>query len=100
MAAPTVTLIRRGTAGTTDAGLALTASTAAIITNVVLSNKTANTRYVTITVAGYSFCTQLQVPGNGTVNFDARLVTGATDTIVVTADVASAVDYFISGIYQ
>jgi hypothetical protein len=100
MATPTVTLIRRGTAGTADSGVSITASTAAIITNVVLSNKTANTRYVTLTIGGYSFCTNLQVPANGTVNFDARLVANPSDLVVVTADAASAVDFFISGVYQ
>jgi len=100
MATPTVTSIRRGTAGTSDAGISISASTAAIITNVVLSNKTANTRYVTLTIGGYSFCTSLQIPANGTVNFDARLVASPGDLVVVTADAASAVDYFISGIYQ
>ena len=85
---------------TTDAGLTITGVTSAIITNVILSNKTSNTRYVTVTVGGYSFCTSLQVPANGTVNFDARLVANNNDVVVVTADVASAVDFFISGVYN
>lgn len=97
--ATTVTLIRRGTAGTTDAGIAIPAATTAILTNIVLTNKTSNTRYVTITVGGFSFCTSLQIPANGTVNFDSRTVANAADVIVVTADQASAVDYFISGVY-
>jgi hypothetical protein len=98
--ATTVTLIRRGTAGTTDAGYTITGVTNAIITNVILSNKTSNTRYATVTVAGYSFCTNLQIPANGTVNFDARLVANNNDIVVVTADQASAVDFFISGVYN
>ena len=98
--ATTINLIRRGTAGTTDAGYTITGVTNAIITNVVLSNKTANTRYATITVGGYSFATSLQIPANGTVNFDVRLVANNNDVIVVTADQASAVDYFISGVYN
>ena len=65
-----------------------------------MSNKTSNTRYVTVTVGGYSFCTSLQVPANGTVNFDARLVANNNDVVVVTADAASAVDFFISGVYN
>ena len=98
--ATTVTLIRRGTAGTTDTGFTITGVTSAIITNVILSNKTANTRYATVTVAGYSFCTSLQIPANCTVNFDARLVASNNDVILVTADAANAVDYFISGVYN
>lgn len=97
--ATTVTLIRRGTAGTSDAGITIPAATTAILTNIVLSNKTSNTRYVTVTVGGFSFCTSLQIPANGTVNFDSRTVANAADAIVVTADQASAVDYFISGVY-
>jgi hypothetical protein len=97
--ATTVTLIRRGTAGTTDAGIAIPASTTAIITNIVLTNKTSNTRYATVTLGGFAFCTALQIPANGTVNFDSRTVANTGDSIVVTADQASAVDYFISGVY-
>lgn len=95
----TVTRFRALTAGTTDASpYAVPASNTAIITNIILSNKTAATRTVTITAGGFSFCTGLQVPANGTVNFDARTVLNATETITVTADVATSVDVLISGV--
>lgn len=97
--ATTVTRFKSGTAGTTDgSAYAVPASNTAIITNIILSNKTGATRTVTITTAGLSFCTGLQVPPNGTVNFDARTVLNATETITVIADVGSAVDYMISGV--
>ncbi len=95
----TVTRFRALTAGTTDASAyAVPASNTAIITNIILSNKTAATRTVTITTGGFSFCTGLQVPANGTVNFDARTVLNAAETITVTADVAASVDVLISGV--
>jgi|NOAtaT_5_FD_contig_91_1073216_length_811_multi_2_in_0_out_0_2 hypothetical protein len=95
----TVTRFKSGTAGTTDgSAYAVPSSNTAIITNVILSNKTGSTRTVTITMGGLSFCTGLQVPPNGTVNFDARTVLNAAETITVIADVAAAVDYMISGV--
>jgi hypothetical protein len=95
----TVTRFRAGTAGTTDgSAYSVPSSNTAIITNINLSNKTGATRTVTVTVGGFSYCTGLQVPPNGTVNFDTRTVLNATETITVTADVASAVDFLISGV--
>lgn len=95
----TVTRFRALTAGTTDgSAYSVPASNTAIITNVVLANKTAATRTVTVTTGGFAFCQGLQVPANGTVNFDTRVVLNATETISVTADVAAAVDVLISGV--
>lgn len=95
----TVTRFRAGTAGTSDASAyTVPASNTAIITNIILSNKTAATRTVTVLTGGVSFCTGLQVPPNGTVNFDARTVLNAAETITVTADVAASVDFLISGV--
>jgi hypothetical protein len=97
--ATNVARLKIGTAGLTDSSpYTVPSATQAIITNVVFSNKTANTRTVTMTAGGYSFCTGLQVPANGTVNFDTRTVLAAAETITVVADVASAVDYFVSGV--
>lgn len=97
--ATTVTRFRAGTAGLTDSSAyTVPAGNTAIVTNVILSNKTGATRTVTILTGGVSFCTGLQVPANGTVNFDARVVLNATETITVTADSASAVDFLISGV--
>ena len=97
--ATTVSRLRAGTAGTTDAGTTpVTTGQQGIITNINLSNKTGITRTATITIGGISFCTGLQIPANGTVTFDTRTVVNANDLIVVTADLAAAVDYFISGV--
>lgn len=97
--ATTVTRFKAGTAGTSDASpYAVPASNTAIITNIILSNKTGSTRTVTVLTGGFSFCTGLQVPANGTVNFDARTVLNAAETIAVTADVGSSVDFLISGV--
>lgn len=94
-----VARLKIGTAGLTDASpYTVPASTQAIITNVVFANKTTNTRTVTMTAGGYAFCSGLQVPPNGTVNFDTRTVINAAETITVVADAASAVDYFVSGV--
>lgn len=95
----TVTRFRAGTAGTSDASAyTVPASNTAIITNIILSNKTGSTRTVTVLTGGVSFCTGLQVPANGTVNFDARTVLNAAETITITADVAAAVDFLVSGV--
>jgi hypothetical protein len=97
--ATTVTRFRAGTAGATDAGVTpVTAGNTGIVTNVILSNKTGSTRTVTVTIGGFSFCTGLQIPANGTVNFDTRTVVNASELLVVTADLASSIDYFISGV--
>jgi hypothetical protein len=97
--ATTVTRLKAGTAGLSDGSpYAIPALNTAIVTNIILSNKTAATRTVTITMGGFSFCTGLQVPANGTVNFDARTVLNAAETITVVADSASSVDYLISGV--
>jgi hypothetical protein len=97
--ATTVTRFKAGTAGTSDVSpYAVPASNTAIITNIILSNKTGSTRTVTVLAGGFSFCTGLQVPANGTVNFDARTVLNAAETIAVTADVGSSVDFLISGV--
>jgi hypothetical protein len=97
--ATTVTRFKAGTAGTSDGSpYAVPSSNTAIITNIILSNKTGATRTVTILTGGFSFCTGLQVPANGTVNFDVRTVLNAAETIAVTADVAAAVDVMISGV--
>jgi hypothetical protein len=97
--ATTVTRFKAGTAGLTDASpYAIPALNTAIVTNIILSNKTAATRTVTVLMGGFSFCTGLQVPANGTVNFDARTVVNAAETITVVADVAAAVDFLISGV--
>jgi hypothetical protein len=97
--ATTVTRFRAGTAATSDSSAyTVPAGNQAIITNIILSNKTGNTRTATITVGGFSFCTGLQIPGNGTVNFDARTVANAAETITVVADLGSAVDFLISGV--
>ena len=97
--ATTVTRFRAGTAGTTDAGVTpVTSGNTGIITNIILSNKTSGTRTATLTVGGYSFCTALQIPANGTVNFDTRTVINAAESITVVADQASSIDYFISGV--
>mgnify|MGYP006280252281 CR=1 FL=1 len=95
----TVTRFRAGTAGTSDASpYAVPASNTAIITNIILANKTGATRTVSITTAGTAFCSGLQVPANGTVNFDCRTVLNAAETIAVVADVAASVDFLISGV--
>lgn len=95
----TVTRFKALTAGTTDASpYTVPALNTAIITNIILANKTAATRTVTVTTGGFAFCSGLQVPPNGTVNFDARTVLNAAETITVTADVAAAVDVLISGV--
>ena len=97
--ATTVNRFRAGTAGTTDAGTTpVTGSNTGIITNIILSNKTGSTRTVTITVGGFSFCTGLQVPANGTVNFDIRQVMTGSDAIYVAASSNSSIDVSISGV--
>jgi hypothetical protein len=98
--ATTVTRFRAGTAGTTDpSGVTpVTAGNTGIITNITLSNKTGGTRTATVTVGGYSFCTGLQIPANGTVNFDTRTVVNASEVLTIVSDQASSIDYFISGV--
>jgi hypothetical protein len=97
--ATNVVRFRAGTAGLTDGSpYSVPASNTAIVTSITASNKTSNTRTVTILLGGFSFCTGLQIPANGTVNFDTRQVLNASETVAVTADAASAVDFMISGV--
>lgn len=97
--ATTVVRFRAGTAGLTDSSTySVPASNTAIVTSITASNKTSNTRTFTVLLNGLSFCTGLQIPANGTVNFDTRQVLNATETISVTADAAAAVDFLISGV--
>lgn len=77
-----------------------------IITNVVAANKTASV--VTLTIqfgtggynsgTAFNFCNGLQVPANGTVNFDVRQVMTGSDAIYVAASSNSAIDVSISGV--
>lgn len=77
-----------------------------IVTNIVAANKTASV--VTLTIqfgtggynsgTAFNFCNGLQVPANGTVNFDIRQVMTGSDAIYVAASSNSAVDVSISGV--
>ena len=77
-----------------------------IVTNIVAANKTASV--VTLTIqfgtggynsgTAFNFCNGLQVPANGTVNFDIRQVMTGSDAIYVAASSNSSMDVSISGV--
>lgn len=77
-----------------------------IVTNIVAANKTASV--VTLTIqfgtggynsgTAFNFCNGLQVPANGTVNFDIRQVMTGSDAIYVAASSNSSIDVSISGV--
>ena len=77
-----------------------------IVTNIVAANKTASV--VTLTIqfgtggynsgTAFNFCNGLQVPANGTVNFDIRQVMTGSDAIYVAASSNSSMDLLISGV--
>lgn len=77
-----------------------------IVTNIVVANKTSSVSTITIQfgTGGYNsatainFCNGLQVPANGTVNFDIRQVMNPSDIIYVGASSNSALDVHISGV--
>jgi len=77
-----------------------------IVTNIVAANKTSSTVTLTIQIGtggynsgtAYNFCNGLQVPANGTVNFDIRQVMNPNDVIYAAASSNSAVDLLISGV--
>lgn len=104
----TATKLFRGTATTAGATVynAVPAGGQTIVTNIVAANKTASV--VTLTIqfgtgsynsgTAFSFCTGLQIPANGTVNFDIRQVMTGSDAIFLASSTASAVDVHISGV--
>lgn len=74
----------------------------AIVTNIVLTNKTANTVAVTIDFDTYYVLSGAEVPSYSTVTFDLKqplITSGANKLIRGGAGSASSIDYHISGVY-
>jgi hypothetical protein len=77
-----------------------------IITNIVVANKTSSVSTVTVqfgtggfnSATAFNFCNGLQVPANGTVNFDIRQVMNPNDVVYVGASSNNALDVLISGV--
>ena len=76
-----------------------------IVTNIVVANKTSSVSTITVqfgtggfnSATAYNFCNGLQVPANGTVNFDIRQVMNPNDIVYVGASSNNALDVLISG---
>ena len=106
--ATTAAKLFRGTATTAGASAyaAVPSGGQTIVTNIVAANKTASV--VTLTIqfgtggynsgTAFNFCNGLQVPANGTVNFDIRQVMTGSDAMYVAASSNSAIDLHVSGV--
>ncbi len=106
--ATTATKMFRGvaTTGGVTAYSSVPAGGQTIVTNIVAANKTASV--VTLTIqfgtggfnsgTAFNFCNGLQVPANGTVNFDIRQVMTGSDAIYVASSTANSIDVSISGV--
>jgi hypothetical protein len=106
--ATTAAKLFRGTATTAGATAysSVPAGGQTIVTNIVAANKTATVATLTIQfgTGGYNsgtalnFCNGLQIPANGTVNFDIRQVMTGSDAIYVAASTNSTIDVMVSGV--
>ena len=97
--ATTVTRFGAGVATTSSATIyTVPASTTGIITNITIANTAAYTVTVTMTIGSYSYMSGLQIPANGTVNFDTRVVTITGESTNILASVGGVINYFVSGV--
>jgi len=89
----------KGTVGTTASTVyTVPASTSAIVSNIVLINKTGSAATVTVTVAGIEIVASYSVAANDTVVIDLSLFMNTGETITVQAGTANAINIYISGV--
>ena len=74
------------------------AATTAIVTNIVVANKTATAATVTLDLDGFYIAFGVNVPGNSVVTFDMKQALAATKLIRGGSGTATALDIHISGV--
>lgn len=89
----------RGTLGGSNATLyTVPSSTTTLVTNVVLCNKTATSRDVTLSLNGSALFSAVPVAANTTVSFDIRQTLTAGQVVAGFASAGSSIDAHVSGI--
>lgn len=94
--AATPALFYRGAAATSSATL-YTASTKAVLTDIVISNTNANQQYVTMTVDGVNILPAVPVSANTVVTIQPKTVMAATKILAGFAT-STDVKFHISGV--
>ena len=92
----TPALFYRGSAATSSATL-YTASTKAVLTDIVISNTNANQQYVTMTVDGVNILPAVPVSANTVVTIQPKTVMAATKILAGFAT-STDVKFHISGV--
>lgn len=98
MATATPTLLYRGAAATSTATLyTVPSATSTVLTDIVVSNTSADQQYVTITVDGINLVPTVPVSANAVINFQFKTVLATTKIIAGYASSAS-VKLHLSGV--
>ena len=96
--AATPVLFYRGSAATSSATLyTVPSSTTSVLTDIVISNTSANQQYVTITVDGINLVPAVPISANAVINFQFKTVI-ATTKIVAGFATSTDVKFHISGV--
>lgn len=74
------------------------ASTTAVVTNIVVANKTATAATFTLDLDTFYVAFQVSIPANSIVTFDMKQVLATTKLIRGGSGTASALDVHISGV--
>ena len=91
-------LFYRGSAATSSATLyTVPSATVAVLTDIVVSNTSANQQYVTITVDGVNILPTVPVSANTVINLQPKTVVGA-GLIVAGFATSTDVKFHISGV--
>ena len=98
MATATPTLFYRGAAATSSATLyTVPSSTTSVLTDIVISNTSADQQYVTITVDGINLVPAVPISANALINFQFKTVM-ATTKIIAGFATSTGVKFHISGV--
>jgi hypothetical protein len=98
MATATPTLLYRGAAATSSATLyTVPSTTSTVLTDIVVSNTSADQQYVTITVDGINLVPTVPVSANSVINFQFKTVLATTKVIAGYAS-STGVKLHLSGV--
>lgn len=89
-------LFYRGAAATSSTTL-YTASTKAVLTDIVISNTSLNTQYVTMTIDGVNILPTISINANTVINLQPKTIIGSTKVLAGYATSAD-VKFHISGV--
>jgi hypothetical protein len=96
--AATPVLFYRGAAATSSATLyTVPSSTTSVLTDIVISNTSANQQYVTVTVDGINLVPAVPISANAVINFQFKTVI-ATTKIIAGFATSTDVKFHISGV--